>query len=134
MSHEDKLRAAYKSWHDTKGADKQKWFDLMADNIVFRSLAGGAEGMEFTKTCESKEEVQRYFSGLTDGWEMLYYTPEKYICDGDSVAVRGTTGWKNKTTGKEVHTPKADFFEFQNGKIIEFYEFYDTAKAFEGAS
>jgi ketosteroid isomerase-like protein len=134
MGHKENLQNAYTSWHNSKGSNKQKWFDLMADNIVFRSLAGGAEGMEFTKTCESKEEVQRYFSGLNEGWEMLYYTPEKYICEGDSVAVRSTTGWKNKHTGKEVHTPKADFFEFKDGKIVEFYEFYDTAKAFAAAS
>jgi ketosteroid isomerase-like protein len=134
MSHVDKLKRAYEAWHNSLGVDRQKWLEIMSDNIVFRSIAGGADGMEFTKTCESKEEVERYFSGLNDGWQMLYYTPEKYICEGDSVAVRGTTGWKNKKSGKEIHTPKADFFEFKDGKIVEFYEFYDTAKAFEAAS
>jgi ketosteroid isomerase-like protein len=134
MSHVDRLKRAYESWHNSLGADRQRWLEIMSDNIVFRSIAGGADGMEFTKTCESKEEVERYFSGLDESWEMLYYRPEKYICEGDSVAVRGTTGWKNRKSGKEIHTPKADFFEFQNGKIVEFYEFYDTAKAFEASS
>jgi ketosteroid isomerase-like protein len=31
-------------------------------------------------------------------------------------------------TGKEVWTQKADSWLFENGKAIEYYEFYDTAQ------
>jgi len=124
--HIEKLRAAYKSWNDTRGDSMQKWFDLMDDSITFRSLAGGAAGMEFTRDCHGKEDLLRYFNGLANDWEMLHYTPSEFIADGDRVVVLSTCGWKSKKTGKSVDTPKCDIFRFRNGKIVDFFEFYDT--------
>lgn len=37
--------------------------------------------------------------------------------------------FKHKKTGKILNTPKADFHKFRDGKICEFFEFYDTAQA-----
>jgi uncharacterized protein len=123
------LREAYQSWNDSRGAALEKWMELMADNIVFRSLAGGAKGMEFTLECRNKSDVERYFKGLGTDWEMLHYTPEEFTAQEDRVVVFGKCGWKSRKTGKSVETPKADFFKFRNGKIVEFFEFYDTARA-----
>jgi ketosteroid isomerase-like protein len=123
------LREAYKSWNDSRGASLEKWMDLMDENIVFRSLAGGAKGMEFTLECRNKSDVERYFKGLGTDWEMLHYTPEEFTAQEDRVVVFGKCGWKSKKTSKSVETPKADFFKFRNGKIVEFFEFYDTARA-----
>ena len=130
MSHEKQLREAYAHWNETKAGDTSKWMDLMSDRIVFRSLAGGAPGMEFTKKCHSKSDVEHYFAGLMDDWELIYYVPDVFIVEDDRIAVLGKCSFKSKRTGKVVESPKADFFIFENGKIIEFYEFYDTAKAF----
>ena len=128
-----KLREAYQSWNDTKGLSTDQWMELMSDDVVFRSLAGGAPGMEFTRHCACKEDVRGYFAGLSLDWQMIHYTPEYFIAEGDRVAVKSTCAWKSKRTQKVVETPKADFFLFSNGKIIEFFEFYDTAKVFEAA-
>lgn len=129
-----KLQEVYRQWNDTKGASIQAWLDLMTDDIRFRSLAGGAAPLEFTLECRSKEDVGRYFQGLGADWEMIHYTPEDYIAQGDRVAVRGSCSFKNRKTGKIFETPKADFFTFKKGKIADFFEFYDTAKVFAGAS
>jgi uncharacterized protein len=128
-----KLQEAYRQWNDTKGASIQTWMDLMTEDVRFRSLAGGAAPMEFTLECCSKQDVGRYFQGLGADWEMIHYTPEDYIAQGDRVAVRGSCSFKNRKTGKVLETPKADFFTFKKGKIADFFEFYDTAKAFAGA-
>jgi uncharacterized protein len=129
MDYVSKLREAYESWDASKGINHEKWMELMSDHVVFRSLAGGSSGLEFTKECHSKDDVRGYFAGLSKDWEMIHYTPEQFIVEGENVAVRGTCGWKNRETKKIVQTPKADFFRFQNDKIVEFFEFYDTAKA-----
>jgi ketosteroid isomerase-like protein len=129
----EKLRAAYKSWHDTLGDSMHKWFELMDDSVTFRSLAGGAAGMEFTLDCHGKEELQRYFTGLRNDWQMVHYTPEEFIADGDRVVVISTCAFTSKKTGKSVETPKCDVFRFKNGKIIDFYEFYDTARCLAAA-
>lgn len=130
MTDEQRLREAYAFWNEAKGSDTSKWLDLMSDNIVFRSLAGGAPGMEFTNKCKSKKDVEGYFAGLAEDWQMIYYVPDIFIVDDDRIAVLGKCSFKSKRTGKVIETPKADFFIFQNHKIVEFYEFYDTAKAF----
>lgn len=45
------------------------------------------------------------------------------------VVVRSRFAFRNKQTGKSFESPKADFVRFRDGKIVEFFEFYDTAKA-----
>ena len=122
-----RLKDAYTRWHKSRGADENAWLDLMADHVRVLSLAAGAPGAEFTREVRSKDDMRRYFAGLRDGWQMIHYTTDHFIVDGDRVAVMGTTHWRNRKTARELNTPKADFIRFEHGKIVEFYEFYDTA-------
>jgi ketosteroid isomerase-like protein len=122
-----KLKAGYRQWHESKGGSVKAWLDLMVDDVKCYSLAGGAPGAEFTATITSKKDFERYFKGLLDDWEMINYKTDEFIAEGDRVAMRGSTAWRNRKTGKVVDTPKADFWTFREGKIVEFHEFYDTA-------
>ena len=133
MSTEDSnvtvLKEAYHQWHDTKGGSVDHWLTLMTDDVKFRSLAEGTKPMEFTLTSSCKSDVQRYFAGLTEDWQMNYYRMDEYIAQGDRVAALGSCSFKHKKTGKILETPKADFHKFRDGKICEFFELYDTAQA-----
>jgi hypothetical protein len=122
-----KLKAAYQTWHDTKGGSVKHWLDLMTDDVRGYSLAAGAPGAEFTASINSKGEFERYFQGLLADWEMIYYKTEEFLVDGDSIAMRGSTSWRHRKTGRVVKTPKADFVTFRDGKVVELHEFYDTA-------
>ena len=64
------VKEAYRQWHDTKGRRLDHWMALKTDEVKFRSLAEGAKSMEFTRCSTCKDDVTRYFSGLTDDWEM----------------------------------------------------------------
>ena len=90
--------------------------------------------MEFTRCSTCKDDVKRYFSGLTDDWEMNEYRVDEYIVQGNRVVALGRCSFKHKKTGKILDTPKADFHKFRDGKICEFFEFYDTAQAIGVAS
>ena len=133
MSTEDSnvtvLKEAYRQWHDTKGGSVDHWLTLVTDDVKFRSLAEGTKPMEFTRTSSCKSDVQRYFAGLTEDWQMNYYRMDEYIAQGDRVAALGSCSFKHKKTGKILETPKADFHKFRDGKICEFFELYDTAQA-----
>ncbi|HEX7233198.1 MAG TPA: hypothetical protein VF452_22640 [Candidatus Binatia bacterium] len=59
------LKAAYQKWHETKAGSVDHWLGVMTDDIKFGSLGAGAAEIEFTRTSTSKEEVKRYFAGLT---------------------------------------------------------------------
>jgi uncharacterized protein len=123
-----KLKDAYRQWHESKGKSVQAWLDLVADNIRLRSLADGRPGVDFTREVRSKDEFMRYFTGLLGDWEMIHYTTDDFVVDGDRVVMRGSTAWKNRKTGRVVETRKADFVTFRDGKVVEFDEFYDTAQ------
>jgi len=133
MSTEDSnvtvLKEAYRQSHDTKGGSVDHWLTLMTDDVKFRSLAEGTKPMEFTCTSSCKSDVERYFAGLTEDWQMNYYRMDEYIAQGDRVVALGSCSFKHKKTGKILETPKADFHKFRDGKICEFFELYDTAQA-----
>src|SRR2546425_5987083 len=122
-----KLKEAYRQWHETKGGSVKVWLDMMADDVKVRSLAAGAPEAPFTSEMNSKEQFKRYFDGLLADWEMINYKTGQFIAEGDRVAMLGSTAWRNRKTGREVDTPKADFWTFRDGKVVEFHEFYDTA-------
>jgi len=122
-----KLKDTYRAWHNTKGKSVDMWMDLFAENVRLRSLAGGRPGAAFTEEVRSKAQMGQYFSGLLNDWQMIHYTTDDYIVDGDRIAMRGSTAWSNRKTGRVVETRKADFVTFKDGKIVEFEEFYDTA-------
>ena len=128
-----KLKEAYAFWNNNLGSNNKLWMDMMDDTIVFRSLAGGAPGMEFTLECNGKLDLERYFGGLAADWEMIHYTPDEFIADGDRVVVVSRTAWKNRKTGKSFDTPKVDIFRFSKGKIVDFLEMYDTHRCLSAA-
>jgi ketosteroid isomerase-like protein len=123
------VKEAYRKWGEAKEQSYEQWFALLADNIEWKSLADGEKGMEFTGNCCSKEQVRAYFKGLAQDWEMQSYVAHDFIAQDPWVVMRGECTWKYRKTGKVVRTPKADFLRFQDGKVVEFMEFFDTAKA-----
>jgi uncharacterized protein len=130
----EKLRAAYKAWHDTRGQSVETWMALMADDVEMRSVADGAPGMEFSKSRKGKDTLHGYFSALNADWEMIHYTPEHFLVDGDCVAVFGRCAFRNRKTGKLAETDVANRWLFRDGLAVEYYEIYDTAKAFAAAT
>jgi uncharacterized protein len=128
------LEKAYTRWHETRGGSVDDWMALLDDNIQFGSLAQNAAPMTFATSYDSRAALKNYFDGLRAEWEMIHFTMNEFVAEGEAVVVRGNVAWRNKRTGKEVETPKIDFWRFRNGKAIEFYEYFDTARAFAAAS
>jgi ketosteroid isomerase-like protein len=124
-----RLREAYRKWHDTRGTNASDWLDLMADDVALRSLGGGSEGLEFGRSRTGKEAAAAYFDDLVRHWEMIYYHTEDFIADADRVVVLSRCAYRYRLTGKVAESPKADVFRFRDGKIVEFFEFFDTAAA-----
>jgi len=130
----DILREAYARWHDSKGGSVDHWLTVVADDIKFGSIARGMPEMAFAKAYSNREALGSYFKGLLSEWEMLHYTVGEFVAQGDAVFMRGSTAWRHKRTGQEVDTPKVDFWRFRDGKAVEFYEYYDTARVVAAAT
>lgn len=130
----EKLQSAYKTWDEQKGATAEPWFELMADLVYWKSIAGGEKPMSFTAPRLSKHQVRDYFHGLALDWRMEFYHIRTFMVEGDRVAGIGECCWRHKHTGKVVHTPKLDLIRFQHDKISGFFEFFDTSQAMQAAT
>ncbi|MEW6271453.1 MAG: nuclear transport factor 2 family protein [Thermodesulfobacteriota bacterium] len=132
--HVESLREMYRLWALSKGQSVEPWLGLLGDSIRFRSIGGDLPGVEFARDGVSRADVARYFRELSRDWEMLEYQVDELICDGDRVAMLGRCAWRNRHTGKVAESMKADFFRFEDGRIVEFTELFDTARAIAAAT
>jgi uncharacterized protein len=129
-----KLKEAYVHWADSKGASADQWMAICAENINFGSIAEGGHGVSYLTTYRSRRELAQYFAGRASEWEMIEYVPEHFVAADDRVVMLGRCSWRFKRTGKVVATPKVDSWRFADGKAVEFYEYYDTAKVRDAVS
>ncbi len=123
------LKAAYKSWNDSKGKSVDQWLSLLTDDIKFGSLAAGVPQLSFATSYDNKQNLRAYFSALRADWDMVHFTVDEFIAQNDAVVMRGRVAWRNKRTGKVCASPKVDYWRFRDGKAIEFFEYFDTAGA-----
>lgn len=123
------LKQAYDSWLASKGKSVNEWIDLCDANIAFGSLANGtAAKANYLTGYSTRDALTEYFAGIERDWEMLAYNAQDYIAQGDRVVVLLQCEWRHRRTGKVVTTPKADIWRLNDGKAVEYYEFYDTAQ------
>jgi len=128
------LKDAYRRWHESKSGSVDRWMTSCDENIKFGSLAQAAPEMAFARSYSKRDALRGYFDGLLGEWEMIHYTANEFVAQGDSVFMRGATAWHNKKTGKSVETPKVDFWRFRDGKAVEYYEYFDTARVVAAAT
>lgn len=127
MNHVDKLRIAYQAWHDSRGTDAAAWLDLLAPDVVLRSLAGDATDLGATR--RGRDEVERYFGEIAQHFEMAHFTAEEFIAEGDRVVVLGQCAATFRPTGKLIQSPVAHVWRFRDGFAVDIFKFYDTAGA-----
>jgi len=124
----DQLKAAYKAWHDTKGASQDVWMALLSDRVHVKSMHEETPGLRFAKDRYSKQEVVEYFSGLLNDWSMDHFTPEHFVCEDDKIAVYGHCAWVFKANGNKAECLFSQFWRFEGGKVVEIIEVFDSAK------
>jgi ketosteroid isomerase-like protein len=130
----EQLRHAYATWHDTKAGNPDEFLKLCGDQISFGSMADAlADGMS-EKVYSSKESLRGYLEGLHQSWEMIHFSITEYIADGDRIVAFGSCAWRNRQTNKTVETIKIDMWKFKDGRAVEIYEFFDTAKVRDALS
>jgi uncharacterized protein len=122
-----KLKHAYRLWNETRGGSVDEWTKLFTEDIVIHPPGGYDAGSGFFREFKGRDAANAYFSELGDCWEMIHFTPEQFIAEGDLVVVLSRVAFRCKSTGKTAASMKADFFLFRNGAIAEFRDFFDTA-------
>jgi uncharacterized protein len=71
--------------------------------------------------------LQNVFMGLGRDWAPFSATPQQYIDAGNRVVVLGEYRGTNRQSGRTFATPFVHIWRFENGRLIEFHQFTDTA-------
>ena len=130
----DTLKAAYVEWGKRGRACIPMWRAMMADSFRLASMDESAPGLSFAKDRQSADEAAAYLEGIFEQWDMLHYTPEHYLAQGDHIAVFGTCAYRNKATGKAAETRFACLWRFKGGKAVELFDIFDSARAVAAAT
>ena len=127
-----RLKTAYQIWHDTKGESDRAlhaWLDLFDDHIRIVSMDEGSTGLAFAKNRQSKEGAADYIMAILKEWKMVHFTPESFVTDGDQVAMFGRCCWTHRQTQNTAECHIAHLWTFNNGKVTNFTEVFDSARA-----
>jgi ketosteroid isomerase-like protein len=98
--------------------------DIMDPDVELhepKGIAGGGTQHGFD------EIVENVFSKIGTEWEDVSVVPDRYVADGDTVVVLLTWSGTASKTGKSVEYPNAHVFDFEDGKIVQWRSYADTA-------
>ncbi len=129
-----KLKAAYRAWHDTKGGNTEAWLELMDDQVCIHAVNEESPGLKFATDCGTKQEAVEYFTAIVEHWDMLHWTPDVFVEQGDSIAMFGRCSWRNRATGKAADVATAHLWRFRDGRAVEFRDVFDSAQAVRAAT
>ena len=91
----------------------------------------GPTSLPYAGTYNGRAGVEAFFAKLFAVEEILEFHPEKFIDGGVSVVVTGRERCRTRDTGKEFSVQWAHLFESENGEIVRWKEFIDTAPMVE---
>jgi ketosteroid isomerase-like protein len=126
----NRIRSHYREWDRKKGATAEEFLEMVADDASFRSIGAGAPQMQWTRDHSPKDQIREYFKGLDRDWKMIFFNVRTFLIQGNTVAVVCECAWKQRHTGKVVHTPKLDVFRVKKGEVVDFFEFFDNHQAY----
>ena len=97
-------------------------------NFKFGSIAQGGHGAAYLTAYQSRDALASYFDGLTRDWEMIEYTTDHFIAQDDRVVMIGHCTWRQQAHRQGGVDAEGGFLALCGRKVVEFYEFYDTAQ------
>ena len=130
----DRLKKAYADWNGSRGASRDAWAALMGDHFQLRHVDETSQGLGFARDSATREEAMRYLAAIFIDWEMVHYTPEHYVCEGDRIAMFGRSAFRNRGTGKVADLRMACLWEFSGDRAVSLTEIVDSAVAVAAAT
>ena len=115
------IRSLYQAFAN---GDVPSVLGALASNVTWTD----AEGFPYGGTYVGPDAVlSNVFMKLGTEWEGYSAVPHEFIAEGDTVVSVGEYSGTYKATGKSFSAPFAHVWNFQNGKVIRFRQFTDTA-------
>lgn len=97
---------------------------LMDSSIVWYE----AEALPYGGVYHGPDAVlENVFQAIARDWEPFAAAPREYIAAGSHVVVLGEYRGTHRASGRSFEAPFAHVFRFEDGRIVEFRQFTDTA-------
>ena len=123
---EANLAAAKKLYGDFLRGDIDAVLAAMSDDVTW--VIPGPAALPYSGTKHGKTEWKNYLSGL-GATDIVSFQPKEYLATGNEVVVLGHETLKVKATGKVMDGDFAQVLTFENGRLVRFQSFDDTAAA-----
>ncbi|MEU6739259.1 nuclear transport factor 2 family protein [Streptosporangium sandarakinum] len=83
-----------------------------------------AEGLPYGGTWRGPEGIEGFMAAMSEAWDSLEFMEQRYVVDGDRVAVFNLGRLRARATGRVLDTAVMQLITFGNGLITEIRPFY----------
>jgi uncharacterized protein len=125
MNPQENVKIVQQAYERYKTGNIPSVLELMSDRVewVLPELAG----VPVAGTRHGRDGVADFFSKLSETQQVISFEPLEFIAQGDKVVVLGRYSYRVTSTRQQFDSDWAHVFTIQNGKIVRFQEFTDTA-------
>lgn len=127
MIEQENAQVARKAYQLFSQGDINGILDLYADEVEF-VFPGPADLVPMAGTFRGKEQVRKFFGLVNENLEFTLFEPREFVPHGELVIVIGHDKGKVRKTGKDFEEDWVHIARYQNGKLIHWQAFIDTAR------
>ena len=107
--------------------------DIVDDTCTWIS-PGPQDKLPWAGNFKGKQEIADFFARVAQNLEFTEFAPREMIEQGDTVVVIGTSSGRATRTGKTIKDDWVHIFKYNQGRMVFFQEYSDTAAAVIGMS
>jgi len=112
--------AAYISASSSGAASFAELADCLAPEVVMHQAVSLPYGGQW----RGPEGIEAFIKAMSDTWQSLEFFEQRFIVDGDTVAVHNRGRLCSRTTGRAVDTEVVQIMTVRDGRIAEIRPFY----------
>ncbi|HAF12249.1 MAG TPA: ketosteroid isomerase [Blastocatellia bacterium] len=113
------------AYNNFKTGNIEALLNLMVDDVTW--TLPEMEGAPFGGKRTGRAAVAEFFATVNTSQEPLRFEPRELIAEGDKVVALGSYEWRVRASGREFGADFAHAWTIQNGKVVAFHEYTDTA-------
>jgi len=126
MSVEDNVALMRSLYEAYSRRDPAPLFENLSEAVQFHFVAH-PDHFTFAGSHTGKDGVQRALELIAQEYDWLVYQARDFIAEGDRVVALTDGVIQHRASGKELPMRMVDIIRIEDGRIVEFTEFFDSA-------
>ena len=126
MSVEDNVALMRSLYEAYSRRDPAPLFENLSEAVQFHFVAH-PDHFTFAGSHTGRDAVQRALELIAQEYDWLVYQARDFIAEGDRVVALTDGVIQHRASGKELPMRMVDIIRIEDGRIVEFTEFFDSA-------